>query len=131
MTALIITRRMSACHPLLLENQALAQPPPPSQPWSAPSLTTPATRDATCVSGSSPPRPTSAVTSDMFTWARRNTLESRAFPVLTATRCSQERCEIKCENCDSTFSYQGHMTEHVRTVHEGKKRIYKEVNCQV
>ena len=26
---------------------------------------------------------------------------------------------------------QGHMTEHVRTVHEGKKRIYKEVNCQV
>ena len=23
------------------------------------------------------------------------------------------------------------MTEHVRTVHEGKKRIYKEVNCQV
>ena len=27
--------------------------------------------------------------------------------------------------------FQGHMTEHVRTVHEGKKRIYKEVNCQV
>ena len=29
------------------------------------------------------------------------------------------------------FIPQGHMTEHVRTVHEGKKRIYKEVNCQV
>ena len=28
------------------------------------------------------------------------------------------------------FAVQGHMTEHVRTVHEGKKRIYKEVNCQ-
>ena len=34
-------------------------------------------------------------------------------------------------NLLTELSFQGHMTEHVRTVHEGKKRIYKEVNCQV
>ena len=58
---------------------------------------------------------------------------------------------IPCPHCNKMFSrkvrvltkstemsiltmfllLQGHMTEHVRTVHEGKKRIYKEVNCQV
>ena len=58
---------------------------------------------------------------------------------------------IPCPHCNKMFSrkvskwkvsgalkqsgkwylVQGHMTEHVRTVHEGKKRIYKEVNCQV
>ena len=34
-------------------------------------------------------------------------------------------------NTNWLFPLKGHMTEHVRTVHEGKKRIYKEVNCQV
>merc|ERR1712080_18969 len=37
---------------------------------------------------------------------------------------------IPCPHCQKMFSRKGHMTEHVRTVHEGKKRIYKEVNCQ-
>ena len=34
---------------------------------------------------------------------------------------------IPCPHCQKMFSRKGHMTEHVRTVHEGKKRIYKEV----
>ena len=34
---------------------------------------------------------------------------------------------IPCPHCQKMFSRKGHMTEHVRTVHEGKKRIYKKV----
>ena len=50
----------------------------------------------------------------------------------------QDFCQLRNNNIDverphylTDFILQGHMTEHVRTVHEGKKRIYKEVNCQV
>ena len=41
------------------------------------------------------------------------------------------RLDSRMLNLLTELSFQGHMTEHVRTVHEGKKRIYKEVNCQV
>ena len=116
--------------------------------------TTRATRGATCASGYSPPRPTSAPTSDTFTWGRPNIAESRVYPVRTVIKCSRERwlqsdykslanCAVN-NNLPLLFPLrvagqtelmlcllQGHMTEHVRTVHEGKKRIYKEVNCQV
>ena len=85
-----------------------------------------ASQDATCVFASSQQRPISAPISGLEKPIHSDLQQIPRHVHMGEAKHSRVK-SIPCPHCQKMFSRKGHMTEHVRTVHEGKKRIYKKV----